>query len=262
MPLPPEIYDREYYLSQICEGYEHFRAGEVSPVRRTGIAKLGVWPGSRILDAGCGRGDALLACAQRGAAVAGIDYSSAAVGLTREALTGFPDADVRQGDVTSLPWDDATFDGALFDDVIEHIEPAQAEAAMRELRRVLKPGGRLLVHTAPNRLFLKVGWPVARPIVRALGRAEVADSVDGWISLAERYHINEQSLHGLRRDLRSAGFGRVRAWIDPNVLRSGHGYHLTQGLDQGPLLGLVARIAKTRPLRLVLGNDLYALARR
>ena len=44
----------------------------------------------RVLDAGCGRGEVLLACAARGAEVAGADYAEAAVELTRETLAAVP----------------------------------------------------------------------------------------------------------------------------------------------------------------------------
>lgn len=212
----------------------------------------------RVLDAGCGRGEMLLACAQRGAAVAGIDYSEAAIALADETLAGLPEVEVIRGEVTRLPWPEAAFDRALLGDVIEHLDTQQANAALRELCRVLRPGGRLVVHTAPNRLFLRVGWPLARAALRLLGRRETVASMDDWLSLAERYHVNEQSLRGLRRAVLEAGFDSVRAWIDPNVIRAGS-HHLTSGLEQSRLTRAGARVAGAWPSRLVFGNDLYAV---
>lgn len=258
--IPPDVYDREYFLSEICEGWDEFRDGRgVSFNKAKQVELLAPGPGLRILDAGCGRGEVLLACARRGAEVAGVDYSEAAVGITRETLSEFPGADLRVGDVTALPWPDDTFDRVQFSDVIEHLDPPQTVPALTEFRRVLRPGGYLLVHTAPNRLFMTVGWPLARPALRLLGHREVVEGVDGWFRLAEDYHVNEQSLHSLRRALRAAGFEHPRVWVDPDVMRSGN-YHLISGLEQGALMGAARRIAALRPFRLFLGNDVFSLA--
>lgn len=259
--IPPDVYDRDYFLSEICEGFDSYLDGrEVSHNKAKQVRLLRPAPGVRVLDAGCGRGETILACARAGAGVAGIDYSEAAVELTREALAGFPDADVRVGDITALPWLDATFDRVQFSDVIEHLDPEQTVPALRELRRVLRPGGYLVVHTAPNLLFMKVGWPLVRPILRALRKGETVAGVDRWFEIAADYHVNEQSVYTLRRALREAGFERPRVWVDPDVLRSGE-YHLTSSLD-GPAVRLATRVASLRPLRLFLGNDVIGIAPR
>jgi ubiquinone/menaquinone biosynthesis C-methylase UbiE len=258
--IGPDVYDREYFLSEICEGWDQFRDGRgVSFNKAKQVELLAPRPGLRILDAGCGRGEVLLACARRGAEVAGVDYSEAAVEITRETLSEFPGADVRVGDVTALPWPDDSFDRVQFSDVIEHLDPPQTIPALRELHRVLRPGGYLLVHTAPNRLFMDLGWPLVRPALRMLGHRAIVDGVDDWFRLAEGFHVNEQSLYSLRRALRAAGFERPRVWVDPDVLRSGR-YHLISGLERHGLMGAVRRIAAVRPFRLVLGNDVFALA--
>ena len=259
-PLPSDLYDRDYFLSDKCEGWDRFRESRgLSAIKERQVRALGPAPGLRVLDAGCGRGEVLLACARAGAEVAGLDYAQAAVELTTETLAGVPAADIRRGDVTRLPWEDASFDRILFADVIEHVDPALTVKALSELRRVLRPGGLLLVHTAPNKLFVKVGWPLCRPAMRLMGRGAAADALDRWLGEAEAYHVNEQSVHGLRRALRKAGFRRPAVWIDPDVLRGG-GHFLTKGLDGG-VMALAGRLAGTRPVRLLLGNDLYALAR-
>jgi ubiquinone/menaquinone biosynthesis C-methylase UbiE len=262
MPLPPELYDRRYFLSNFCEGAEEFLADRgLSALKAAQLEALDPQPGMRVLDAGCGRGEVLLACARRGAAVVGIDYSEAAVELSRETLAGVPGAEVVSGSVEALPWPDASFDRALFGDVIEHLDPAQAKRALSELHRVLRPGGLLLIHTSPNRLFLSLTWPVARRFLRALGHAANVERTDGWIADSKRYHVNEQTPRRLRRSLRGAGFEDPEVWLDPNVLRGGE-HHLTEGLEHSPLFRSIARLAAMRPLRLLFSNDLFALARR
>jgi ubiquinone/menaquinone biosynthesis C-methylase UbiE len=256
--IPPETYDRDYFLSEICEGFEEAQQGEVSHNKAKQVRLLGAEPGVRILDAGCGRGETVLACARAGAEVAGIDYSEAAVELTREMLAGVqPEADIRVGSVTELPWPDASFDRVQFSDVIEHLDPEQTVPALRELHRVLRPGGYLLVHTAPNLLFMRYGWPAARPFVRLAGHREIADRVDRWFGIAEGYHVNEQSIYSLRRAMRAAGFARPHVWIDPDVLRGGR-FHLLSGFD-GPVVRLAKRVAALRPVRLLMGNDVLGV---
>lgn len=256
--IPPDVYDRDYFLSEICEGFEEAQQGEISYNKAKQVRILGARPGLRILDAGCGRGETVLACARAGAQVAGIDYSDAAVELTREMLAEIqPEADIVVGSVTALPWPDNSFDRVQFSDVIEHLDPPQTVPALREFHRVLRPGGYLLVHTAPNLLFMKYGWPAARPFVRLAGHREIADRVDHWFEIAEDYHVNEQSVHTLRRAMREAGFADPHVWIDPDVLRGGR-FHLLSGFE-GPLVRAAKRIAALRPVRLFLGNDVLGV---
>lgn len=256
--IPPDVYDRDYFLSDICEGFEEFQEGEVSFNKQKQVRMLDPGPGMRILDAGCGRGEVLLACANAGAEVAGVDYSEAAVDLTRETLSAYPDADLRVGDVTNLPWEDDRFDRIQFSDVIEHLDPPQTVPALSEFRRVLKPGGFLLMHTAPNRIFMNVGWPVTRPFVKLIGHREIADKVDYWFEIAEDYHVNEQSTLSMAKNLRNAGFEQMKVWVDPDVLRGGQ-YHLLSGFD-GPVVKAARTIAGLRPVRFFLGNDVFSIA--
>jgi ubiquinone/menaquinone biosynthesis C-methylase UbiE len=258
--LPPEIYDRDYFLSDRCEGFEYFQGGELSAVKRYELEQLQVGPGIRVLDAGCGRGEMLKACADAGAEVAGVDYSEAAVALTKETLAGVKGADIRQGEFLELPWPDASFDRILFGDVIEHLDPADAAGALREFRRVLRPGGFVLVHTAPNRLFRKVTWPVLRPLAKVAAR-EAAAKRDDYLADVLNYHVNEQTLGSLRRSMKAAGFDDVKGWIDPDVIRGGS-HQLTRGLERNPLVKVATKVASLRPVRAFLGNDLYVRGRK
>ena len=262
MPLPPEIYDREYFLSETCEGADEFHAGKgLSKIKARQVAHLRPGPGVRVLDAGCGRGEVLLACARAGASVAGIDYAEAAVEITRDTLDGITGADVRQGEISRLPWPDASFDRVLSGDVIEHLDPEAGEAMLAEARRVLAPGGWLVLHTAPNLLFLKLTWPVARWPLIAAGHGAAVGRLESWVAASKRYHVNEQSLHGLRRSLKRAGFADPTVWIDANIVRDGS-HHTTAGLENSWMIRAGQRAAGMRPVRLLAGNDLWAIARR
>ncbi|HYV17306.1 MAG TPA: class I SAM-dependent methyltransferase [Conexibacter sp.] len=102
------------------------------------LAQLPVPPDARVLDAGCGSGRLLDELTVYGS-VSGLDMNPDSVEVAR----GRGHADVQQGAVESLPWEDETFDLITSLDVIEHT--ADDRVSMRELRRVLAPGGRLLI---------------------------------------------------------------------------------------------------------------------
>jgi SAM-dependent methyltransferase len=260
--ISPDVYDEEYFLSHTCEGAEEFHAGRgLSALKRRQVAHLGPGPGRRVLDLGCGRGEVLLACARAGAEVAGLDYAAAAVAISQETLADVDGAEVVQGDVTKLPWPDGHFDAVLNGDVIEHVVPDDADRMLREIHRVLKPGGRLVLHTAPNRLFLDVTWPAARPVLRAAGHGDTVAKLDHWINWSKDFHVNEQSLHGLRRSLRTAGFTAPRVWIDSAIVRDGS-HHTTQGLKDSWFMSVGQQLAALRVVRLFAGNDLWAIAPR
>ncbi len=109
---------------------------------------------ARILDAGCGGGLALGELRERFApsALAGVDVDAALVAAARLA---HPDADVRLGDVAKLDFPDAAFDLVLCHQLLHHLSaPA---AALAELRRVLAPGGVLLL-TESCASFLRLWW--------------------------------------------------------------------------------------------------------
>lgn len=98
--------------------------------------------GLRVLDAGCGSGPLTKALRDRGAVASGFDLSPAMVTLAKERLGG--DADVRVGDLAApLPYADDEFDLATVSLALHYVKDWAPTLA--ELRRVLKPGGRLLV---------------------------------------------------------------------------------------------------------------------
>ena len=99
-------------------------------------ARLGLAPGTRLLDIACGSGLAVRVADGMGATVAGIDASAELVSVARARTPG---ADVRLGSMFELPWADRSFDAAVsINGIWGGCEPALVEAF-----RVLRPGGRI-----------------------------------------------------------------------------------------------------------------------
>jgi SAM-dependent methyltransferase len=107
-------------------------------------------PGDRIIDLGCAAGALTDYFSECGATVVGVDSEERAIAMAR---TLFPDLEFRQADVAELPFDSDSFDKAVAGDLVEHLDDSTFLAMLRELRRVLVPGGTLSIYT-PNPLHL------------------------------------------------------------------------------------------------------------
>ncbi|MGN6172526.1 MAG: class I SAM-dependent methyltransferase [Streptosporangiaceae bacterium] len=134
----------------------------------------GVGPGTRLLDIACGSGYAASVAAGRGATVAGLDASDALIAIARARTPG---ADFRVGDMFELPFEDDRFDVATsFNGIWKGCEDA-----LREARRVVRPGGLVgfSFWGSPKRLGLL-------PYFATLLELSPADHVDATLDLAAR----------------------------------------------------------------------------
>lgn len=249
------VYSRDYFLSPALDGLPAYQAGSISIVRRRQLEQLEIKPGHRVLDIGCGRGDVVAELVRQGIDIVGVDYSWDAVRLSGEAL-GSTGA-VVQGDAVHLPFRDGAFDAVLMADIIEHLPWAMAVDALREARRITKPDGRLVIHTAPNTWFVAIVMPLLGLVMRLLRRAESVDRFTEYNRLRGLMHPNELNPLSFRRLLREAGLD-ARSWVDDDVMRSGE-TEWTVVIAKNPLVRLAARVAAMRPLLWVMGNDLYAV---
>jgi len=126
--------------------------------------RLGVGAGDRLLDLGCGFGRHAYEAARRGAAVVALDAGpeevaqvQATIGAMIEAgeLPPRHPATAVRADALSLPFAEGTFDRVIASEVLEHIP--DDTAAMRELARVLRPGGTMAV-TVPRCVPEAINW--------------------------------------------------------------------------------------------------------
>jgi ubiquinone/menaquinone biosynthesis C-methylase UbiE len=114
--------------------------------RRGWFKQLRLRPGAAVLDAGSGMGEAtqmLAELVKPGGQAVGVDLSVELVERSRQRAEGTPNLEFHVGSVTALPFSAAAFDAAYSERVFMHL--GDPDAAMAELFRVLRPGGRLVI---------------------------------------------------------------------------------------------------------------------
>ena len=129
--------------------------------------RLGLRPGERVLDMGCGAGRHAFEMYRRGADVVAFDQDADELSNVRDLFVAMQEAgevpagaeaDVKEGDALSLPFADGEFDRVVAAEVLEHI-PADIQA-IHELARVLRPGGTIAV-SVPRWFPEIVNWKLS-----------------------------------------------------------------------------------------------------
>jgi demethylmenaquinone methyltransferase/2-methoxy-6-polyprenyl-1,4-benzoquinol methylase len=162
-----------------------------------------VSPGDRVLDACCGTGDLALAAARRGGTVTGLDFSER---MLERARAKAPKLEWVQGDLLALSFDRESFDAATVGFGVRNV--ADLDAGLRELRRVLHPGGRLAIleitrPRGPLAPFYRLWFDL---LVPALGKVLPGGSAYTYLPASVRRFPGPDEL--VRR-LEAAGFGAV-----------------------------------------------------
>ncbi len=163
-----------------------------------------VQPGDRVLDACCGTGDLALAAEREGGIVTGLDFSAEMLVRARRKSESVAWV---QGDLLALPFEDASFDAATVGFGVRNV--ADLEAALRELRRVLRPGGRLAIleitqPRGPLQPFFRLWFDRVVPL---LGRVLPGGQAYAYLPASVRRFPGADDLATLVRD---AGFRHVR----------------------------------------------------
>lgn len=271
--MAPGRYSEELLRAFAGGEHEAFLAAGGRPLRprlARALELAVLRPGLRVVDLGCGRGEASAHAALRGAAVTAVDYSPDALAMTaRSASVVLGDgeragAGVRRvaASADSLPLPARYADRVLLLDVVEHLHAWQLSAALEEARRILRPGGFVVIHTLPNTWALALAYPVLRWLAPELPRRARS-------RYEREVHVNEQSPWRLHRALRAAGLD-ARVWVEewstrhaalaterrfPDGLRA-RGYPVLRR----PALRRAAGWLMRTPARWWVGNDLFAVA--
>jgi demethylmenaquinone methyltransferase / 2-methoxy-6-polyprenyl-1,4-benzoquinol methylase len=137
--LPPEgvrtMFDR---IAPVYDAMNRVMTAGLDQRWRRATVRAVVEPGGRVLDAACGTGDLAVIAAKAGATVTGLDFSEA---MLERARRKGPEIEWIRGDLLALPFDDGSFDAATVGFGVRNV--ADLPGAIAELRRVLRPGGRL-----------------------------------------------------------------------------------------------------------------------
>lgn len=206
--------------------------------------------GKVILDAGCGPGGKTLFYAERGCtSILGIDIDPKRITHAQTFLQANPSdrVEFRVGDLSDLPIPGDTFDIIFLNDVFEHIDRPLLEKVLRELKRVLKPGGTLCMEFPPWTSFdaghlydhIYIPWCQLlfseRTLIEALNHMDAKGPAIGTSSVTEHFlelnHITIPEAKALFARLEFSikvfRFERIKAitlfawwpWLDAHLTR-------------------------------------------
>lgn len=152
--------------------------------------------GGAILDVGCGTGEHLKRAQGHGLVATGVEPAQA---MRESALRNLPGTKIVPGVATELPFEDNSFDAVLMIEVLRYLHRSDIKVALQEARRVLRPGGVLLV-TLVNRWALDGFYLLQR--VRQWRKGSEYDEVNPFCEFF--------SPRQAERELSEAGFAEVR----------------------------------------------------
>lgn len=200
--LNSNLYDKNYFYH--CGGNLAFRRGKIEHSYFEAILKSGIKKGKPlvILDVGCGRGDlikAMLIVGFGSSRFIGVDYSDAAVRIARNIEKENKNVKIIKCNVSFLPFKDKMFDFVFLLDVIEHLYPDHLDKVMKEIHRVMKVKGKLIIHTFPNKYMNNL----AHFILQMQGKS----------SIGQKLHVNTQTYFSIRNILFGNSFENIQIFL-------------------------------------------------
>jgi cyclopropane fatty-acyl-phospholipid synthase-like methyltransferase len=182
---------------------------------------LGLKQQDNLLDIGCGRGELVIYHALEGGKSTGIDFSLDAITLAREKADQLG-AECKFINQSFEEIDESiSYDKIISLDFIEHISAEEGKLFFRKCYKILNPGGRLVIYTFPNTIRRKYGYKLIRLLGFLKGKPVSEREPDTIDDHYKSYHLNEQNYFSLKKNVREAGFKKVRIeYFDPSTKES------------------------------------------
>ena len=183
--------------------------GQTRLWRKAVASAVDARPGERVLDLAAGTGTSSVPFQQAGASVVACDFSLGMLEVGRERN---PFLDFAAGDAMRLPFADGVFDAVTISFGLRNV--SDTTAALRELRRVTKPGGRLVVCEFSHPTFTPFRTVYLEYLMRALPAIakRVSSNPEAYVYLAESIRAWPDQ-RGLATLIQASGWHRV-AWRD------------------------------------------------
>lgn len=175
---------------------------DVVAQREKVLALLAPKHGERALDIGCGPGlttEALALAVGQTTEVVGVDIAPPMLSIAKQRCESYAAVSFEMADVTKLPFRDAKFDIALASQVYEYVE--QVDTALRELARVVRPGGRVAL--------VDTDWESA--VWGSHDDARMRRVLETW----DQHIPHPQLPRTLKRRMQQAGFEQIRVEVVP-----------------------------------------------
>jgi demethylmenaquinone methyltransferase/2-methoxy-6-polyprenyl-1,4-benzoquinol methylase len=195
------MFDR---IAPVYDAMNHLMTAGLDRRWRRLTARAVVRPGDRVLDVCCGTGELALACVAEGGRVTGLDFSEPLLERARRKSSA---VEWVAGDAVALPFDEDDFDAVTVGFGVRNVP--ELERALAELRRVLRPGGRLAILeiTRPRGLltpFYRLWFDL---LVPALGKVLPGGSAYTYLPASVRRFPGPDELGAL---IETVGFRGVR----------------------------------------------------
>ncbi|MFH1722900.1 MAG: methyltransferase domain-containing protein [Candidatus Altiarchaeota archaeon] len=266
---PDEYYElalRDTWGWDTPENFIRTKGKNLRPRLKAAVLLAQLQPGMRILDVGCGRGEVVLECARRGAHAVGLDYSLNLIKLANKVKSLHTSEEQLlmefiYGNLNKLKLDER-FDRIFMLDLVEHLDDTELRRLFQSCRRLLSENGAIVIHTVPNRwvydiaytkiLRLFMPWLIKNP------RSEKEKAI----------HINEMTIPDLHDLLKRYNFD-CRVWLQDMMVDQAHWHRNKQTTDlrgkiykilQNPLFYLTYKILAKTALKLLIVNDIFAIA--
>lgn len=248
-----KIYTKKYFLNNKFCGENEFTMGR-------SIKFLNPEKGDVILDIGSGKGGLLNKISNDIKRGVGIDFADDAISISTNLLKNKKNIIIEKMDCRALRFENNSFDKIVMLDLIEHLTEEDGIKTINEGYRILKKGGYMVLHTAPNSYFFKYSYPLIQPILRLFNKKEIINSINEKRNRWElKYlHINELNPFSLKSLIKKSNFDDYKIILEKDILRDNK-YFLTKDLK---IINPLIKFISFKPILYFLTNDLYAVLKK